>query len=168
MDSVRFLSEELRKGYGDDPWHGSSTSALLKGVTAEEAAAHPVPDAHGIWEIVLHMTGWLNEARRRLCGGEPAMPEAGDWPEPSEPSDSAWQMDRSRLEKAVEDLLGVLAGLNEENLDRLKGSIEEIRNPALGSGVTHRAMINGVIQHNAYHSGQIALLRKAFNQGEDS
>lgn len=161
MDSVRFLSDELRKGYGDDPWHGPATTSLLQDVTAEEAASRPIPDAHGIWEIVLHMTGWLNEVRRRLSGGEPAMPEAGDWPEPSEITEASWQADRSRLEKAVRDLLDTLAGLDEEDLDRLKGSIEEVRNPALGSGVTHRAMINGVVQHNAYHSGQIALLRKA-------
>jgi hypothetical protein len=44
------------------------------------------------------------------------------------------------------------------------GAISD-RDPALGSGVNHRAMVHGLIQHNAYHSGQIALLRKALRTG---
>jgi uncharacterized damage-inducible protein DinB len=161
MSSVQFLSEQLRKGFSDDPWHGSATAELLQDVTAEEASAHPIPGAHSIWEIVLHMTGWLNEVRRRLGGREPDMPEAGDWPEPGETSEAAWQRDRSRLKEAVAELLNALSALREEDLDRMGGSIAETRNPALGTGVTHRAMVNGIVQHNAYHSGQIALLRKA-------
>ena len=49
-------------------------------------------------------------------------------------------------------------------MERLGGSISD-RNPALGTGVTHRAMVHGVIQHNAYHSGQISLLRRALRSG---
>lgn len=165
MSDVQFLHEQLRKGYSDDPWHGSATADLLQDLTAEEAAAHPIPGAHSIWEIVLHMTGWLNEVRRRLGGREPDMPEEGDWPEPGEFSEAAWQRDRSRLEASVAELLDALPALREEDLDRLGGSIAEIRNPALGTGVTHRAMVNGIVQHNAYHSGQIALLKKALQSG---
>ena len=165
MSDVQFLHEQLRKGFSDDPWHGSPTAELLKDVTAEEAAAHPIPGAHSIWEIVLHMTGWLNEVRRRLGGREPDMPEEGDWPEPSETSETAWQRDRSRLEEAVAQLLDALSALREEDLDRLGGSLAELRNPALGTGVSHRAMVNGIVQHNAYHSGQITLLRKALRPG---
>lgn len=165
MSGVRFLHEQLRKGFSDDPWHGSATAELLRDVTAEEAAAHPIPGAHSIWEIVLHMTGWLDEVRLRLGGREPDMPEAGDWPEPSETSEIAWQRDRSRLETSVTELLNALSTLREEDLDRMGGSIAELRNPALGTGVTHRAMINGIVQHNAYHSGQMALLRKALRSG---
>ena len=165
MNGVQFLSEQLRKGFSDDPWHGSATAELLQDVMAEEAAAHPIPDAHSIWEIVLHMTGWLNELRRRLGGREPDMPEAGDWPEPGETSEAAWQRDRSSLETSVTELLRALSALREEDLDRMGGSIAERRNPALGTGVTHRAMVNGIVQHNAYHSGQIALLRKALRPG---
>ena len=134
-------------------------------MTAEEAAAHPIPGAHSIWEIVLHMTGWLNEVRRRLGGRPPDMPEKGDWPEPGETSEAAWQRDRSRLEEAVTKssrhaLRSPRGGPGPDGrIDR------RARNPALGTGVTHRAMVNGIVQHNAYHSGQIALLRKALRPG---
>lgn len=165
MSSIAFLREQLRKGFSDDPWHGPATAALLEDVTAEEAAAHPVPGAHSIWEIVLHMTAWHHEVCRRLGGREPDMPEEGDWPEIRETSEAAWQRDRARLETSLTELLDALSSLQEEDLERMGGSIAERRNPALGTGVTHRAMVNGVVQHNAYHSGQIALLRKALRTG---
>lgn len=123
MSDVAFLGEQIRKGYSDDPWHGPATAGLLMDVTAREAAAHPIPKAHSVWEIVLHMTAWQNEVRRRLGGKEPDLPEEGDWPEPREISDSAWQEDRDRLETSVAELLKALATLREDDLERWGGSV---------------------------------------------
>jgi uncharacterized damage-inducible protein DinB len=133
-------------------------------VTAEEAAAHPVAGAHSVWEIVLHMTAWQNEVRHRLAGKEPDLPEEGDWPEPGEISAAAWRRDQKRLGESLDELLRALAGCTEAELELTGGSISD-RDPALGTGVTRRAMINGLVQHNAYHSGQLALLRKALRPG---
>jgi uncharacterized damage-inducible protein DinB len=160
MIDIPFLREQLRKGYSDDPWHGPATADLLQDLAASEAAAHPVPGAHSIWEIVLHMTAWQNEVRRRLGGKEPSLPEEGEWPEVSVMSAAAWKRDRERLGKSLDELLKILEGLREEDLDRTGGSLSD-RDPALGTGVTHRAMMNGLLQHNAYHCGQIALLLRA-------
>jgi uncharacterized damage-inducible protein DinB len=160
MSDVQFLREQLRKGYSDDPWHGPSTVDALRGITAAEAAAHPVPGAHSVWEIVLHMTAWQNEVRRRLGGKEPTLPQEGDWPAPGGTSEADWQRDRERLGASLDELLD---GLSEADLERTGGAISD-RDPVLGTGVTHRAMVNGLVQHNAYHSGQISLLRKALGR----
>ena len=45
--------------------------ALLDGVTAEQAAAHPIPGAHSIWELTLHIAAWESACLRRL-EGDPA------------------------------------------------------------------------------------------------
>lgn len=164
MSDIPFLREQLRKGYSDDPWHGPATDDLLRDVTAAEATARPVPGAHSLWEIVLHMTAWQNEVRRRLGGKAPALPEEGDWPEVGEASEGAWRRDRKHLGASLTELLEVLDGLREQDLDRTGGSLSD-RDPALGTGVTLRAMIHGLVQHNAYHSGQIALLRRALRDG---
>lgn len=163
MSDILFFREQLRKGHSDDPWHGPAITDLLADVTAREAAAHPVPGAHSIWEIVLHMISWQHEVRRRLDGKPPSMPVEGDWPEPAGTSEAAWRQDQDRLAAAVDELIDELAGRKEEDLDTPGGSLD--RDPALGTGVTYRSMINGLIQHNAYHGGQIALLRKALGAG---
>jgi uncharacterized damage-inducible protein DinB len=164
MSDVLFLREQLRKGYSDDPWHGPDTTSLLADLTAEEAAAHPVAGAHSVWEIVLHMTAWQNEVRRRLGGKQPDLPEEGDWPEPGETSAAAWRRDQKRLGESLDELLRALDGLTEADLERAGGSLSD-RDPALGTGATYRGMVNGLVQHNAYHSGQLALLRKALRTG---
>ena len=62
------LIDQFKRAHDGDPWHGSPVKAILKGVTAEQAATPPPNGAHSIWELVLHMTAWTNEVRRRLAG----------------------------------------------------------------------------------------------------
>ncbi|HEY0781877.1 MAG TPA: DinB family protein [Thermoanaerobaculia bacterium] len=162
MTTVEFLGEELRKAYSDHPWHGASLADLLRDLTAEEAAVRPVSHAHSVWEIVLHMAAWNGEVRRRLEGSVPAMPSEGDWPGVGEPSEAAWQRARERLAASVASLRETLAGMTEEQLDRRGGSLQDAE---LGTGGTLRGMVNGVVQHLAYHGGQIGLLRKALRPG---
>jgi uncharacterized damage-inducible protein DinB len=157
IDSA-YLRELLHKAHADDPWHGPSVTDTLQGVTAEQAAAHPVPGAHSIWELVLHLAAWQGEAVRRLEGNAPAMPQEGDWPAVGDPSETAWRQAREHLEAAQNRLLETLARLTDADLDRPGGSLSD---RALGTGVTYRTMVVGLLQHAAYHSGQIVILRKA-------
>jgi hypothetical protein len=76
--SIRTLSECLARSVSGDPWHGPSLDALLGDVTPEQAAAHPVPGAHSIVEIVRHVTAWTEEVELRLRGEAPGQPAAGD------------------------------------------------------------------------------------------
>ncbi len=159
MSDIQFFCEQLRKGYSDDPWHGPAIADLLADVTAAEAGAHPVPGAHSIWEIVLHLISWQNEVRRRLGGKPPTQPEEGDWPAVADLSETAWRRDQDRLAASLSEVIEDLSGRPEGILDQPGGFLA--REPALGTGVTFRGMVDGLVQHNAYHGGQIALLRKA-------
>lgn len=152
------LAALLRKSHSAEPWHGPGTADLLADVPSTAAADRPVSGAHSIWEIVLHMTAWQREVVRRLGGAEPQSPEDGDWPPPPKPSPKAWDRARAELGESLEDLAAAVAALSDDDLRVLVGSTRDL---ALGSGVTRAEMVAGVLQHNAYHSGQIALLRKA-------
>jgi len=152
------LAALLRKGHSSDPWHGPATADLLHDVSPAAAAARPVPEGHSIWEIVLHMTSWQREVLRRLGGTEPQAPEDGDWPVPPASGQDAWDRARARLEASLEELASAVAALSDDDLRKPVGPSRDL---ALGSGVTRAEMVAGVLQHNAYHSGQIALLRKA-------
>ena len=152
------LSVLLRKGHSSDPWHGPATIDLLNDLPFTAAAARPIPDGHSIWEIVLHMTAWQREVIRRLGGAEPQAPEDGDWPIPPPPGQGAWDRARAELDESLEQLAATVSALSDEDLRKQVGPV---RDPALGSGTTRAEMVAGVLQHNAYHSGQIALLRKA-------
>jgi len=157
MSEIERLREELRRAAEGDAWHGSSMRELLSGVDAGVAAARPVPEAHSIWGIVLHLTGWAGGVAARLGGGIPRLPAEGDWPAVTASDPEAWSAAVEELFMAQEGLLRALARFPEERLDEVVGGG---RDAPLGVGVTWHVVLHGVSQHLAYHGGQIALLRK--------
>jgi len=100
MNEVARIVDQLQREHDGDPWHGSPLQAILEGIDATRAAARPIPEAHSIWELVLHMTGWKNETARRLAGAVACMPVEGDWPDVGGQTDESWQAALARLESA--------------------------------------------------------------------
>jgi hypothetical protein len=155
---IEELVDDLRRALDGDPWHGSSLAVLLRGCTTAEAARTSIEGVHSIWAIVLHLTAWTDEVRLRLGGKPPGTPPQGDWPAvPTRPTDAAWRGARRRLTTAHRALEAAVLDLSPRTLDRLVGGL---RDPALGTGTTYAGMVRGLVQHHAYHGGQIALLRR--------
>jgi uncharacterized damage-inducible protein DinB len=153
-----FLSEQVRLAHDGPTWHGAALAENLHGINAEPAASRPLPDAHSVWEIVLQMTGWTREVARRLEGGVPAPPVEGDWPAVGPVSEQAWDRAREALREAHTALAAAVARVPEA---RWRDQVGGERNAALGTGVSYAAMLAGLVQHDAYHGGQVGLLRKA-------
>jgi uncharacterized damage-inducible protein DinB len=155
--AVAAILDQLRHTHDGDPWYGSSRARFLEGISAHDAAHRPLGVAHSMWELVLHMTAWTDEVRKRLAGAEPGTPEAGDWPAVDEVTESAWEHAKSRLAAAHAALLADAARLSRDDLARRVGSV---RDPELGTGVTYAGLLVGLAQHDAYHTGQLALVRR--------
>lgn len=161
MNEIERIRDELSRGDGGDPWHGGSVREILEDVTAREASARPIPGGHTIHEIVLHMAAWRGEARSRLLGGKPGQPAEGDWPEAAADDERSWKAALDALAKAHRELLEALARFDEAKLDLPAGLV---RDPAEGTGLSYAVVLHGVAQHDAYHAGQIALLKRAVRE----
>jgi uncharacterized damage-inducible protein DinB len=157
MSEIESLTEDLRHAWSGDPWFGPSLAMLLEGVTAAQAAERPIPGAHTIRELVHHLAAWADEVTRRLAGSPPEMPRAGDWPTGGTDGDAEWPRARAELDRAHAALLAALRRFPPERLDVMVGSE---RDRPLGAGYSYRRMIQGLAEHDAYHAGQIALLKK--------
>ena len=55
MSQIANLLDELKRIHNGGAWHGPALREALAGVTAEQATMRPVPGAHSIWELVLHL-----------------------------------------------------------------------------------------------------------------
>ena len=152
MQQTEMIADQLERAYRGDAWYGSSVCAVLEGVDSTMAAARPRQGAHSIHEIVLHMTAWTREVTRRLRVGVAEDPEMGDWPEVG-----GWDAALAALDAANDELLTAIRALNPAQLDDRVG---DARDRALGSGVSRYVMLHGLVQHHAYHAGQIAMLKK--------
>lgn len=157
------LREDLRKAYDGDPWHGSSTTDVLKGIDADVAAGRWIPGAHTIWEMVLHMTAWTREVASRVRGAD-AKPPPEDWPVPRSGGGApAWKAAKDDLAAAQKDLEAAVDQIKPEDLIRWIG---DQRDPPLGTGLTVGTLIRGLMQHHTYHEGQIAILKRAAEAGK--
>jgi uncharacterized damage-inducible protein DinB len=158
MSEIDRIVDELQREYDDDPWHGSPLKSILEGLTASQAAAKPLPSAHSIWELVLHITAWKREVRKRLSGAPASDPEEGDWPAPGKQTDETWNEALKKLDAAHTRLIAVIREIPES---RLFEATNDPRNRPLGTGVSYYVLLHGIVQHDVYHSGQIAILKKA-------
>ena len=150
MSEIARILDQLRRSFERESWHGSAVLELLDGVTAEQAAYRPAPDVHSIEELVLHMATWKRVVASRIRGRVFDPTTEQDWP-PTGPADA------TRFAAAV-------AGLEEAHRELVKAA-SAIEDSALGEPGTSKSssryiLLHGVVQHDLYHAGQIAVLRK--------
>jgi uncharacterized damage-inducible protein DinB len=152
------IVDELQREHSGDPWHGSPMTAILDGVDARRAARTPLAGGHSIWELVLHVTGWKREVARRVGGAPAGDPAAGDWPAVGDATEARWRAAVDDLGAAHRELIAAVQALPES---RLFEPTNDPRNRPLGTGVSYYVLLHGAVQHDVYHAGQIAQLKKA-------
>jgi uncharacterized damage-inducible protein DinB len=153
MTEIERILDQLKRAYQGSAWHGPSVREVLAGVTAQQAHARPLRNAHSIWELVHHIAVWENAGRRRLEGdrAEIDISSPEDWPPADDTSEAAWEQTKAALDRGHEALRKAIARLDEASLDQL----------ILEGLSTVYVTLHGVIQHDLYHAGQIAMLKKA-------
>ncbi len=147
------IADQLRRAFEGGAWHGDSLLEILEGVTAERAAARPVAGAHSIWELVLHIAAWDGAVRRRMTGVAAKLSAKKNFPPVTDTSEAAWAKTLEQVRRAHEELIEAVEKFPEKSL----------RKPVPGKKGAHYDfyyMLHGVVQHELYHAGQIALLKK--------
>jgi uncharacterized damage-inducible protein DinB len=157
MNRNKKLADELYRSVFNDPWHGASLKIILESISLKDALARPIKNAHNIIELALHIDAWTQEVLSRLNGNQPKDPDVGDWPLPKLESEEYWKNVKDSIYKNSNSLIEALKNFSDEKLDTIVGAE---RNPELGTGYTYETMIIGLLQHHAYHSGQISILNK--------
>ena len=152
MSDIERIREQLKRSHAGKAWHGPAVREALEGISAEQAAARPVATGHTIFELVLHMVAWRNVARRRLEGERvDSLPDNEDFPPVVASGEEAWKQALAQLDTSFARLDEAISRFDEGRLE----------DPVPERGQSYFTMLNGVIQHDVYHAGQIVLLRKA-------
>ncbi len=152
---AKLLLENVQPRPGRGAWHGGPTPlGALRGVAAAQAAWTPAFGRKSIWQLALHIAYWTYAVRRRLEGGSGArFPRSpANWPEvPEQPDAKRWAEDVTLLKTERE---------------RLGATIEKISSSRYGTVLsggkrwTIGELIVGIAQHDAYHTGQIQMLKR--------
>ena len=155
MSETERIRNQFQRAFDGEAWHGPSVLSLLDGLTAEQAAAHPVPGAHSIWELTHHIGAWEEACRRRLEGDPAQLTDDENWRPITDTSEAAWENTKRELIATHRRLLHAIAAINDSRLDQ----------PIIDSSETTYSSayvtLHGGVQHSLYHAGQIAILKKA-------
>jgi len=150
MTETERIADQLKRAFYGEAWSGPSLREVLEGVTPERAARRPIDETHSIWELVHHITAWVDIVRRRVAGETVMVTSTVNFPPVREVSDAAWQESIKAMNDAEERLRQFILELPESRFDEAV--------PPTGDSVY--VLLHGAVQHSLYHAGQIALLKK--------
>lgn len=147
---IERITRLLEKTFDKQPWYGSSIMEILSGINPEITGLRQ-GNTHSIAELVLHMTSWRQFVIKRLQGDSDF--EITD--ELNFPSATTWEEAINNLHASQKNLVAEIKKFPEDRLGNLV--------PSKRQKYTYYTLLHGIIQHDIYHLGQIALLKKAFN-----
>jgi hypothetical protein len=149
------LIENVQPRPGRGGWHGGPTPlGALRGVTIEQAIWTPAPGRKCLWGLALHVAYWKYAVRRRLEGGRaPRFPRSpANWPDvPAVQDEKSWAADVALLRAEHERLL---AAIRDVPVSRYAEAVPDGKRWTLGE------LILGIAQHDAYHAGQMQMLKR--------
>ena len=151
MSELYRIADQLDRAFDGDAWHGDPLMTILDGVAAAQASAHPIPNAHSIWEIVHHLVAWKTAVPTRLRGEVKELHGAEDWPPVTDTSDAAWRNCLGDLRTRHQALVAAVRAFPESKLNDFAPARDH----------SYYVLLHGMVQHDLYHAGQLAILKKA-------
>ena|SRR5690349_1526461 len=148
LDRIR---RQIEKTFDKQPWYGTSMKGILKEIDPD--IVHRKVGPHSIIMLLLHMIAWRRYATKRLLGDDGfKVTDEMNFPEPA-PTRENWTKALKDLDVSQKELLVALDTFKVDRLDELV--------PAASHKYTWYTLLHGIIQHDVYHLGQIALAKKA-------
>jgi uncharacterized damage-inducible protein DinB len=155
-NSISRYIDSFQTVYEGEPWYGRSIISILKAIPPSRAYRKSTGEQHSIYEIVEHLLVWRELFVKRLNGDHSSsikMNSPSDWPGlPTAQTAANWDTLLTRLD---------------ENQNRLINSLKELEDEMLNkefaqTKVTLDEHLEGHLQHDIYHLGQISLLNKLY------
>lgn len=150
---LKHIRAMLKNNWDGSMWYGNNLSSVLKGIDAEKAFQKPTAGSHNIYELAVHLLCWRTFVIEMLKGNAAYKVEINseqDWPKVYEQTAITWSEAQSQLEKSQTELMNLLDAFDESKLGEL----------VAGRDFKYHVLLNGVLHHDIYHSGQIAILKK--------
>ncbi|HEY0897984.1 MAG TPA: DinB family protein, partial [Sphingobacteriaceae bacterium] len=141
---------ELVALYNGNNWLDESYCNKLSTITEVEAFSKPFAYLHSIAEVVSHVIEWRKELLMRFKFGDPAhltMDSPDNWISNDILRNEGWKQLQDRL-----------ADTQKELLNCLKPKCDRDLTAEWHPGYTYNYLLNGLIQHDLYHLGQIGLI----------
>jgi uncharacterized damage-inducible protein DinB len=150
---TQYIIKSFEDTLNAQPWFGRAVYEILGEVDESKVFTKPNGTEHSMIELLWHMNTWAEFALGSLENRTTEQMkeiEANDW-RTIDPKVQTWKKGMEQL-KATHNKITEL--LNQKKDDSFLSEIVPTRK------FNFRYMLNGLIQHNIYHLGQVAYLKK--------
>ncbi len=151
-NELQSIISSLQNVLSGHPWYGRSVDEILQEVDETKVYTHPNNNSHSLIDLLYHMITWAEFTQNRIereSVEDMAAFEATDW-RLIDPSIHTWQKGLAAFKASHKKIITLLQSKEDAFLEE----IVDYRN------YNFRYLINGLIQHNIYHLGQVAYLSK--------
>ena len=152
--NIKGYIAEFETVFNGEPFYGKPMMGIIKEADPQKVFIKSSPESHSAYEITQHLFAWRDLLVKRLNGNFKASIEMNseeDWSSlPVTQTEVVWNILVQKLEQNQKDLVAALSKYDDEALD--KNFIQ--------SAYSLRTYLEGQIQHDIYHLGQIALALK--------
>ncbi|MBS1680105.1 MAG: DinB family protein [Bacteroidetes bacterium] len=154
-EEIKRIYKNIAAVYDGQPWYGDNMVKMLSDVSADAAANRPHKLNHSIAEIVCHITAWRQFVIEKIKGN--AEYEVWDtelnWRNIKSLNEPEWKSIKDSLQSCQTEFLQQVEKLSEAQLSA----------PVTGRKYNFRLMLQGIVQHDIYHLGQISMIKKLVN-----
>ena len=155
---LAYIIDQLNETYSGSPWYGSNITQLLSAVDDSITSERP-NNQHSLLELLWHVITWREFTIAALNKSDAETIEqirAKDWRELDQFDKTIWQQGLQRLQQTQDELLHIVQQQNDELLNQIAFR-----------DFTFRTLLNGIIQHDIYHIGQVAYVTKFLRSKSD-
>lgn len=147
MTRTARILHQLETAFNGEPWYGTSIRQMMHALDEARVHERPIASALTPAELLAHLTAWIENVTRRLDGKSFEITHDLDFPSVEGVS---WNDQLERLDHAHKALIAKVSKLSDEDLDRKVADRDH----------NYEFMLDGLLQHTAYHQAQIAILMK--------
>ena len=149
---------QLNEIHNGSLWFDQCFKDKIDNLAIDDVFARPIPQVHSVAEHVSHMLKWRKECLLRFAGKRTElMNSPDDWKNNIELEAFGWTNLKTAFYNSRYELIHLLEGHDDAYLET----------KFLDAEYTFHYLIEGIIQHDIYHMGQVGITIKLINENKN-
>ncbi|NMM47610.1 DinB family protein [Marinigracilibium pacificum] len=156
---LQHVIQTLKITFDGEPWYGESLMTKIKSIN-HDIVNDQVEGSNSIAKLIAHIIQWRIFVIEKLKGNadfDIKLNTAMDWPDTIIKNKTEWDHLIKKLLESQQEITDILSAKDDELLDEI----------VPGKEYNFHSLIEGIIHHDIYHSGQIGLIKSRVTQRED-
>lgn len=157
---IENIVEQLIKVQKGKLWIGSNYESKLSQIDKNLIFVRPIENLHSIAEIISHLTLWRKETILKIKTGNGSKTDdcEENWLTNDKLEIIGWDKIKSEYNKSLSELIDLLKRKDDNFF------YEKYYDPDFKGQYEYKFVLNGMLQHDIYHLGQLGIIIKLLKE----